>query len=530
MQNLQAFDLCMCRQLNSCALVCRWAVATAVCCNQVGLSSQLGTACRALLEDPPAADVAFELQSPLKLVWAHTPIIAASCSKLYDAILHQQQQQEQELQPSYSGAQSQTPSAGRSGASSSRMTAVRLGKQVAEQPFRQVLHYIYTGQVPAIRPAERSPLQRYAQALGLEQLAALVGGASPMPGAVYTPFSLALLMPQQPVITSHVPSSGMSAMDSVDASQHSQQQTGCQPQPQLALHGGLNHFTSDTDVPTTAESEPDSPAQPGIHSRQHPALQDLTNNFNLALGRQLPSRMAVPSSMPAHADVLVVPALRLPLMPHAVCPTAYMAIRPGCIPQHEGTDSDGDDHAGLKSATCKVGSKECLMDQAAGTIVGLSAHSAVLMASSAYFSAMLSDRWQAATEAGSQQQKGRSLPVAHLLSHDVHVVLCLLHFCYTHELCLESSLSCVSQADGLGGNAAGAVSGLGPFAVGSDVCACCWKTRTAVRLAAAAEELIVPELHQLCLRFVEKSQQQLPDVCRHVVLSDMTQLHHLDPA
>ena len=241
-------------------------------------------------------------------------------------------------------------------------------------------------------------------------------------------------------------------------------------------------------------SEEDDAAQQDAYSRVHPPLEDLAT---AAVSSSAPARLPIPAGLPTHADVLLVP----------------------CQANIANFKSLHTQAADFERSTTEVfGGSE--LGTAGHRLVALAAHSAVLTAASPYFAAMMSDRWQERSQASGVQHV-RSLPVAYLPTHDFQVALLLLYFCYTHELCLDpgglaSAAVSVDECTGVRGS---------DIVSGSDVaCAVCWQARTAVRLAAAAEALIMPDLQEQCLQFLKVTQEHLPCECRHVVFSDVAQL------
>lgn len=471
-------------------IVCRWAVATAACCNQLGAPSRLGDSFNALLDNHTAADVAFELHNTSEVLWAHASLMAARCPKLSDVIQQAKQQQQQQQQQPAGDLHANNAIPSSLDSSSNRVTAVRLGKQVPAAPFRQVLEYIYTGQTAFGTDEDRHLLRKLAQALGLKQLAMLARGAVPMPGAVYSPFSLMHLFPRQPVtVSSLLPTF-------LHLSPITQKQPFEELQQAVQDHSVSNMAGSDV------SSEHDDAAPQDAYSKCHPALEDLTG---AALSSQAPARMPIPAEVPIHADILLVP-----------CQTDAARFTRAHV-MHK---THAADLAGTRATAPVLTDSE--MGQAGDSLVVLAAHSAVLIAASPYFAAMLSDRWQEQSQA-SGAQHDRSLPVAYLPTHDFEVALCFLYFCYTHELCLDpwgSASAAVNVGVCIDGDASRA----------DKPCARCWQARTAVRLAAAAEALIMPDLQEQCLQFLKGMHERLPHDCRHVVFSDVAQLQLFEVA
>ena len=446
-----------------------WAAATAAACGQLGLPSQQGKALRALLTDDSIADVAFEKQTPSETIMAHIAIIAAGCPKLYKAV--QQAQHGQQQQQRQQGSQQSTDG----------LVLVQLGRSVKAGPFRQVLEYLYTGEVLSLSSdADRQALCKLAHALGLPQLAALAAGITPSPGADYTPLSLAGIMPTQHV---QIPWDGfMTRGDSAVMTEQQQQQ----------LHeGSLSH---PDDMQSVREEQIVHDPQ-GASRRLHPSIDELLGPRDVI---NIPSRLFVSSSnLPAHADLLLFP--------------------------HQGPQLSRQEQASFHATDQQAHSN----DESATSshyLQALPVHRAVLSVSSPYFATMLSDRWQASSAAGAQysnsmlQDGSRCLSAAHLPTEDVTIVSAFVHFCYTQELALQPAAAChvqhvVAEKQSM-----------------PDCCDQCWSARTAVRLSVAAEAWMVPVLQGKCLTFLTRVLPDLPSECQLAVQVDLTALNAWDLA
>ena len=467
-----------------------WAMATAAACGQLGLPSQLGATMQGVLADPSTADVAFELQSPPGgIIMAHAAFIAAGCSKLYQAIQQQQQQQQHH------------------GATGSAVH-IQLGKSVTEPPFRQVLEYLHTGQVTTlVSDEDRLALRKLAQALELPQLAALAAGRRPTPGADYAVLKLAEIVPGQHL---HVP--GMSFMTQSDSQKLTEQLQQQQPNEGMVQGADVGQVISGLGDEAEASS-----GLCCLESRQHPSIHDL-HGPNVAF--QLPDRLPVPGSLPAHFDLLLVPRQRKQQChfhddpPSNVAADASFCGHSGKPPQ---SVAMGLEHA----VTCTL----CQETQDGGALVAaqqclqaLPVHRAILSATSPYFAAMLSDRWHAHSAAdmpcnGTQMQAAnRYLPAAHLPNEDMAVLSAFVRYCYTHELELQPCGHCVVERAPAEGSTV------------SDCCQHCWNARTAVRLYVAAEAWMVPMLQHKCLAFLMAQLPALPSECQNVVQADMAAL------
>lgn len=469
-----------------------WAVATASACGQLGLPSQLGATMQGVLADPSAADVAFELQSPPgETIMAHAAFIAAGCPKLYQAIQQQQQH----------GAVGST-------------VHIQLGKSVTAAPCRQVLEYLYTGQVTTLTSDEdRLALRKLAQALELPQLAALAAGRRPTPGADYAVLKLAEIGPSQ-----HLQIPWMSFMTESDSEKLTEQL-----QQQQQNEGMLQGDDAGQVISGLGDEAEASGGLCCLESRQHPSIHDL-HAPDAAF--QLPDRLPVPASLPAHFDLLLVPRQCKQTCHSHHDPPSSMAAGPSpCGHSQKPSQSMavGQEHA----VTCTWRHEA----QDGGTLVAaqqclkaLPAHRAILSATSPYFAAMLSDRWHAPSAAdmpcnGTQMQAAnRHLPAAHLPNEDREVLSAFVRYCYTHELelqpCGEHSVEC---APAKGSTVA-------------DWCQHCWNARTAVRLYVAAEAWMVPMLQNKCLAFLAAQLPALPSECQNAVQADMAALHAWDLA
>ena len=477
-----------------------WAVATAAACGQLGLPSQLGATMRGVLADDSTADVAFELQAPFgETIMAHAAVIAAGSPKLYQAIQqqqHKQQHKQQQQQGHQQQHQQEQPQQQCSAVNSA--LHIQLGKSVMAEPFRQVMEYLYTGQVMTLcSDEERAALRKLAHALELPQLAALAAGTRPTPGADYTFLKLAEIVPSQ-----HLQIPWVSFMTDTDRQKLTEQ---LQQQNQ-----GVRH--EDETCPVISVSDVEAEGSDGLcytQGTQHPDVHGL---HGPRIYVQLPDRLPVPASVPAHLDLLLVPrqcnqhcrSCGLPPITIAADESAngrtWKSSKSVAMGQEVQTD------AALLAA------KQCLQ--------ALPAHRAILSATSPYFAAMLSDRWHAASAAGmpcsDMQDANRYLPATHLPNEDMEVLSAFVHFCYTHELELEP---CGARD----------VEG-GPANDCSNCCCQCWNARTAVRLCVAAEAWMVPMLQDQCLTFLLAELPALPLRCQDAVQTDMTALHASDLA
>lgn len=472
--------------------------------SQLGLPNQLGNCFKVLLDDSTAADVAFELQSPADvasglqqysatIIWAHASIIAARCPKLYDAI--QSAQQQQSCQASHVHSEPAKPA--NHSVRSSKVITVRLGKQVLAAPFRQVLQYIYTGHIEA--PVDKGPVHQLAQALGLKQLAMLASDARPMPGAIYSHYSLKQLFPQQAVAIHYTPPAMQLPPKRAEHLHEAQQH---------ALTTRADHKADDSDVSIVSAASIDhldSDSTPGC-GKLHLVLTELTT---AVADKHAPRQVPRPTDAPAHADILLVPSQT---------DTAYLAQHAGHAPlgllhQHAAPESSALQTAG------NALSPDSHSNDGDVHLVGLAAHAAVLVAASPYFAAMLSDRWQDAADTDDPQHCNRQLPVIYLPTHNFETVLCILYFCCTHELCLKP-WACATPV-----NAGSRItdSNLTETSLGP-TCAECLQARTAVKVAAAAEAWIMSDLHEQCTMFLRSVLERLPAECKHVLLNDMMKM------
>lgn len=480
------------QQQESLQLQLWWAVATAVCCGQLGLPSELGETMRELLADNSTADIAFELQDPHETVWAHAAVIAARCPKLYRAVLaqtqQQQQQQQQHQQTGYSAAQEES--------------RLQLGKQVQASTFRQLLEFLYTGRVQTLSSnLARVALRKLAHALDLPQLAALAAGSRPAPGADYPRMSMGSLLPCGPTT---IPwGSFMSGAECAQLQQDQQQGEGASL-TDAAGAAAVNVASGDAQTSSVGSTD----------QQLHPALGCLTH---VSFGAKLPAAVPAPAGVPHHVDVLLVPRQ---------C-RSWCACRPDMTQQDRpNEEQQAVQTTGGENAPGQVLGHDrhlpCCDVPAAcqWEYQGLAAHRAVLAASSPYFAAMLSDRWQAGTQteaevsAGTAAHGSRQLPVAKLPTQDMDVVFAFVHFCYTRELSLRLLSSeawdiCCHPTE-------------------SKPCRRCWQARTAVRLSAAAESWMVPALQQQCLHYLSSTMSVLPLECQAAVHSDMVELQTWD--
>ena len=468
-----------------------WAVATAVACGQLGLPSQLGASLQSTLADDNTADVAFELQPPVGgTIMAHAAIIAAGCPKLYQAVQQQQQQQQQQQEEEEEEEQQQSSTV-------DRALHIQLGRSVMAGPFRQVLEYLYTGQVVTLTcDEERVALRKLAHALELLQLAALAAGRRPTPGAGYTFLKLAEIVPSQHLQIPWV--RFMTATDSQKLTEQLQQQQ---------RDKGMRH--GDDSCTVTSGSCDGVEAMDSLccmESKQHPSIVDLHGPETHI---QLPDRLPVPASMPAHLDLLLVPR-----QCSRQCPSR--GLLPTTIPGGESAYG----HSWKSSKSVGMGQESVVTCP----LQALPAHRAVLSATSPYFAAMLSDRWHAGSAAGmpasdnQMQGASRYLPAAHLPHDDMEVLSAFVQFCYTHELELQPCGACVM----------GCASASGCTAL--DCCRHCWSARTAVRLCVAAQAWMVPMLQDACLTFLITHLPALSSQCQDAVQADMTALHAWDLA
>ena len=478
-----------------------WAVATAAICGQLGLPSQLGATMQGVLADDSTADVAFELQSPLgETIMAHASVIAAGCPKLYQAVQqHQQPKQQQEEQQQRIAIDS--------------ALHIQLGRSVMAAPFRQVVDYLYIGQVMTLTcDEERVALRKLAHALALQQLAALAGGRRPMPGAGYTFMELTEIMPNE-----HVQVPWVSF--STDTDSHKLTEQLQQQQSNSTRH-------EDETCPVVSGSSGGVEALDGLFSterRQHPSIHDL---HGPKMHVQLPDRLPVPASVPAHLDLLLVPRQ-----------CNQQCLLCGSPPSTTSADESACGHVWESPRSVGMG-QECVATcplhqdvQANATLVAaqkglqaLPAHRAILSATSPYFAAMLSNRWHAGSAAGmpasgnSRHGASRSLPAVHLPHEDMAVLSAFVRFCYTHELELQPCAACdmgYVLADGC---------------TVLDCCHHCWNARTAVRLCVAAEAWMVPMLQDACLTFLITHVPALSPECQNALHADMTALHAWDLA
>ncbi|KAL3146495.1 hypothetical protein ABBQ32_000749 [Trebouxia sp. C0010 RCD-2024] len=462
-----------------------WTVATAAACGQLGLPCELGATIQDMLADDTTADVAFELQTSLgELVMAHAAIIAAGCPKLYMAVQQQQQQQQHSMVNS--------------------AVRIHLGKSVRAASLHQVLEYLYTGQVTTLSNDEdRLALRKLAQALQLPQLAALAAGSRPTPGTMHTFLTLADIMPTQPL---QLPWGSFTTGTDSQEVEERRGNSGAD------AHCPVIRACSDVEA---------SDGQDGMDSRQHPSIQDLHDASTEVRGRGM---LPVPVTVPGHIDILLVP--RQHRCRHLCCVSPSSSSSAADVPAWGRCSThpvaEGQGHA----VTCLL-AQEAQADEATlGTqqcLQVLPAHRAVLSATSAYFAAMLSDRWHASSAAGlprsddQVQDTGRYLPATYLPNEDMEVLSAFVCFCYTHELTLQP---CAPVDVGLAADCCAM----------SDHCHHCWNARTAVRLSVAAEAWMVPTLQQQCLKFLTDHVPALSPRCQNAVQADMTAMHAWDLA
>ena len=477
-----------------------WAVATAAACGKLGLPSQLGATMQGVLVDDRTADVAFDLQSPLgETIMAHAAITAAGCPKLYQAV--QQQQQQGHQQQEEQGQRSAVDTA----------LHIQLGRSVMADPFRQVLEYLYTGQVTTLTCDEKSmALRKLAHALELPQLAALAAGRRPTPGAGYTFLKLTQIVPSR-----HLQIPWVKFIPDTDSHKLTEQQQQ-QQQNKGSRHGRES-------CPVMSGSCDGVEASDGLccmESRQHPSIQNL---HGPKVHVPVPGRLPVPASTPAHVDVLLVPR-----QCNQQCPSCD--VPPTTIAGNESASGHSSTSGGTWQepvVTCPLHQDvqaDASLEAAHKGLQALPAHRAILSATSPYFAAMLSDRWHAGSAANTpasdnpMQGASRYLPAAHLPDKDMEVLSAFVRFCYTHELELQPCGACCM----------GCVSANG--CVASDCCCHCWNARTAVRLCVAAEAWMVPMLQAACLTFLITHLPALSLECQNAVQADMTALHAWDLA
>ena len=478
-----------------------WAVATAAACGQLGLPSHLGASMQSVLADDSTADFAFELQSPCgETIMAHAAVIAAGCPKLYQAVQQQQQQEEQKQRSPVDSA-----------------LHIQLGRSVMAGPFRQMLEYLYTGQVTTLTcEEERVALGKLAHALELPQLAALAAGRRPMPGADYTLLKLAEVVPSQPLQIPWVCFKTETDSQKLTEQLHQQQQ---QQQNKDMRRGDESCRV----MSGSGDGVEATDSLCCMDSKQHPSIDGLHGTETHI---QLSDRLPVPASVPAHLDLLLVPR-----QCNQQCPLC------GLLPTTTAADGSARGHSGKSSKSVGVVQESvvtCPLHQevqAGATLVAtqncvqaLPAHRAILSATSPYFAAMLSDRWRAGSAVGMpasdnrMQGASRYLPAAHLPHEDMEVLSAFVRFCYTHELELQPCGACDT----------GCVSANGCTA--SDCCHHCWNARTAVRLCVAAEAWMVPMLQDACLTFLIAHLPALSSECQNAVQADITALHAWDLA
>lgn len=493
-----------------------WAAATAACSGRLALPSELGETLSSLLGDSSLADVAINLQDPSEIVWAHASILAARCPKLYEAA--QQQQQQQQLKASTSSTESD-------------IIQLHLGKQVKASALRQVLEYVYTGQVKTLASSEEKiALRKLAHALDLPQLAALAAGTKPLPGASYAPLTLCALVPSSPIAipykaelpmhhgklsaSCHQDDVGnMTGCDSQLAStqpEHHHADTGQvgpphalsqQEHQQLDLgQVGLPH-ASQASLRIEASNQVEGIDEADVTHQQHPRLNDMLGS---SLQFSVPARLLRPSNISTHFDLLLVPQQRQ-FHAHSKGDTTCGQSQQESRTQHEVAQQDGysvnsssSDHR--VSSTCSAAGGQSFLQV-------LPAHRAVLAVTSPYFAAMLSDRWQAGHGHATDFQQ---MSVAHLPSYDMDVLLAFVHFCCTRELkLLPRPQAALADDDATRSHR---------------ICGGCWQSRTAVRLSSAAEAWMVPQLQQECVKFLSINLDVLSADCQAAVYQDLSEL------
>jgi len=472
-----------------------WAVATAACCGRLGLPSELGETMRDLLVDDSIADVAFELQKPQETVLAHQAIIAARCPKLFQAVQQQWQQQQKQQQQQSSQQQPQQQEHDMSAG----LTRLQLGKQVRAGTFKHVLEYLYTGQVQTLTSSEdRTALHKLAHALDLQQLAALAAASRPVAAAKFAPMDLRIIAPFGPTC---IPWDRVLSQEEYD-------QLQAQLQQQQQADGHILDTEEIVEATDAAETGSDEET---VNRQLHPALGICTTHEV-----QLPVTIPAPAHAPPHVDLLLVPGRSCYGRPGCANKTRSVSRNEHlqAVPTIVHVDGDTQEQASIHSGHCSCCTTTATCQQ---DLQGLVVHRAILVASSPYFAAMLSDRWRAGmqTEQIKAQQHGsRQLLVAQLPTQDMEVLFAFVHFCYTHELKLK--LCCP---------------GCGEICCQSsevELCSQCWQARTAVRLSAAAEAWIVPALQELCLQHLVTAMCELPSGCQATVHADMVELQMWD--
>ena len=474
-----------------------WAVAAAACCGRVGLPSELGESTRDLLVDDSTADVAFELQKPQETVLAHQAIIAARCPKLFQAVQQQWQQQQEQQQQPLSQQQPQQQGHDMSGG----LTRLQLGKQVRAGTFKHVLEYLYTGQVRTLSSSEdRTALHKLAHALDLPQLAALAAASRPVAAATFAPMDLDSIAPVGPT---SIPWDSFLSQEECD-------QLQAQLQQQQQADGCILDTEAVFEVTDAAETGSDEET---VNRQLHPAVGICTHTTQEV---QLPVTLPAPAHAPPHVDLLLVPGRSCFVRPGcankagSVSHNEHLQAVPTIVDVDGNFQEQATNHNG--HCSCCTTAVTCQQD-----LQGLSAHRAILAASSPYFAAMLSDRWQAGTQTEqikAQQHGSRQLLVARLPTQDMEVLFAFIHFCYTHELklktcCPECGEICRQSSE-------------------VELCSQCWQARTAVRLSAAAEAWMVPALQELCLQYLVIAMYELPLGCQAATHADMVELQMWD--
>ena len=310
-------------------------------------------------------------------------------------------------------------------------------------------------------------------------------------------------------------------MSEAECQQLMEQQKQHQQQAGVVAHADqLTAATAATQVATAATqvaNQLDAPDEHGVNQILHPNVHRL---FGPSLEAQLPAKLPMPAEMPPHMDLFLVPRQTCrcccPAVPHLDAPR-HLLMRSKPSEYKQGSDMCVEDPAAGSGLGPATGSGQMQKESGSvaansqGFLQGLCAHRCILAASSPYFAAMLSDRWQAYTEADAAshveepQNDSRHLLVAKLPTHDMDVLHAFLHFCYARELQLRPQ---------------------GQLCSGSlhTACRICWQARTAVRLSAAAEAWMVPALQDLCWQYLADIVQSLPLGCQSVVTGDITEL------
>ncbi|KAA6419767.1 MAG: hypothetical protein FRX49_10300 [Trebouxia sp. A1-2] len=254
----------------------------------------------------------------------------------------------------------------------------------------------------------------------LLQLAALAAASRPVAAARFAPMDLRSIAPFGPTC---IPWDSFLSQEECDQLQAQLQQ---QPQADGCILDTEAVFEA-TDAAETGSDEET------VNCQRHPALGICTHTTREV---QLPITIPAPAHAPLHVDLLLVPGR-----------SCYG--RPGCankarsgshhehlqaVPTIVDVDGDTQEQASIHDGHCSCCTIAATCQQG---LQGLSAHRAVLAASSPYFAAMLSDRWQAGTQSEqikAQQHGSRRLLVARLPTQDMEVLFAFVHFCYTPPL------------------------------------------------------------------------------------------------